>query len=83
MNLRKRFSLTGCIYFEGFGPEAEGVSHTAVLCPHHIYVLPEKEDVEEERAAPGEDMDMDLVADRYVLLSLPVKQRQSTDSAGF
>ncbi len=29
--------------------------------------------------APDEDTDMDLVADRLVLLSLPVKERQFTD----
>lgn len=29
--------------------------------------------------APDEDTDIDLVADRLVLLSLPVKERQFTD----
>lgn len=40
----------------------------------HILVLPE-----EDKVAPDEDTDMDLVADRLVLLSLPVKERQFTD----
>lgn len=39
-----------------------------------IFVLPE-----EDRAAPDEDTDMDLVADREVLLSLPVQERQFID----
>lgn len=38
----------------------------------HIYALPE------DNAAPDEDTDMDLVADRLVLLSLPVKDQQFT-----
>lgn len=39
----------------------------------HNMVLPE-----EDKVAPDEDTDMDLVADKLVLLSLPVKQRQFT-----
>lgn len=34
---------------------------------------------EDARVAPDEDTDMDLVADRLVLLSLPVKERTFTD----
>lgn len=39
-----------------------------------VFVLPE-----EDKEAPDEDTDMDFVADRVVLLSLPVKERQVTD----
>lgn len=42
--------------------------------PVAALVLPE-----EDKVAPDEDTDMDLVADRLVLLSLPVEERPFTD----
>lgn len=40
----------------------------------YIFILPE-----EAKVAPDEDTDMDLIAARLVLLSLPVKERPFTD----